>query len=169
MPVDRRWPLRHRYPLLSGLAIAFCSCGAEDTGAPGRSVEVVDAYVVAPAGDAPAAMYVALFNGGARADTLVSIETDGAGAAEIHESMQMQGMVHMMAVSSLEIPPHDTIRMVPGRVHVMLVGTSRTLVAGDSVAATLNLRRGGSRPILVPVISQAAANRAAEALLDERR
>ncbi len=144
-------------------ALLMAGCGSDSREAdpspsdspPTSGVGVADAVLVAPAGDAPAAMYLTLTNSGDIADTLTAIETAVAERAELHRSMEHEGMVHMEPVGPLEVPSRGEIRMEPGGYHVMLNGVRSALVPGDTVVATVILSHGGRVPLRARVISYA--------------
>ncbi|QJR37957.1 copper chaperone PCu(A)C [Gemmatimonas groenlandica] len=81
--------------------------------------------------------------------TLVGASSPDAGAAEVHETMQQDGMAHMMPRTELRIPAGDVVTLAPGGLHVMLVDVRRTLAVGDSLRITL--RFSDSTSVVVPV------------------
>jgi len=83
--------------------------------------------------------------------TLVGVTTTDAGAAEVHESMQQDGMAHMMPRTELRIPAGDVVTMAPGGLHVMLIDLRRALVIGDSVRLRLRFSDSTSMAVTVPV------------------
>ncbi len=85
--------------------------------------------------------------------TLVSITTTDAGAAEVHETMQIDRMTHMMPRTALSIPPGDVVKMAPGGLHVMLIDVRRPLAVGDSVRLRLQFNDSSSVVVSVPVIT----------------
>jgi copper(I)-binding protein len=70
---------------------------------------------------------------------LVSVSTPAAKTAEIHESQQMQGMMHMHAVDEVQLPAGKRVELKPGGFHVMLVDLAKPLGEGDSVPLTLTI------------------------------
>lgn len=144
-------------------AVSMAGCGSDSREAdpspsdtsPTSGVGVAEAVLVAPAGDAPAAMYLTLTNSGDVADTLAAIETAVAERAELHRSAEQGGMIHMEPVGSLELPARGEIRMAPGGYHVMLTGLRSTLVPGDTVGVTVILNHAGRVPLRARVISYA--------------
>lgn len=134
-------------------ALAACGGGGRVDGGGGAGVEVSGARLVAPAGDAPAALYLTLVNRGGEADTLVAVALDAAERTELHETMQHGGMMHMMPVAAVAVLPGDTLRMQPGGTHGMVFGLREGIAPGDTVPGTVQLRRGGTLPIRAAVIS----------------
>lgn len=143
--------MRRRVALAVLGVFAACAPGAPPAE---RGVEVVEARLVAPAGDAPAALYLTLINRTSAVDSLVAVSLEGAERTEIHETMQHGGMMHMTPVPGVALPVGETVRMAPGALHVMVFG-SEAVLPGDTVAGLVELRHGGSVPIRAVVISYA--------------
>jgi copper(I)-binding protein len=70
---------------------------------------------------------------------VVAVQSPAAKSAEIHASENRGGVMHMHAVDSLLLPAGKRVEMKPGGYHVMLVGLTRALVAGDKVALTFTI------------------------------
>ncbi|MFZ3323018.1 MAG: copper chaperone PCu(A)C [Usitatibacter sp.] len=82
---------------------------------------------------------------------LVSVSTPAAKSAEIHESQQVQGMMHMQAVEAVPLPAGKRVELKPGGFHLMLVGLARPLGEGDSVPLTLTIEDKRGRRTKVEV------------------
>jgi len=95
--------------------------------------------------------YLEIVNNDTSGMTLVGVTTEVAGAAEVHETMQHDGMAHMMARAELPIAAGEVLSMQPGGLHVMLVDLRRALAVGDSVPLRLRFRDGTELPVVVPV------------------
>ena len=77
---------------------------------------------------------------------LVAVTTPAASSAEIHSSEDRQGVMHMHAVDGLALPAGRNVELRPGGFHIMLVGLTRTLGAGESVPLTFTVEdRQGRR------------------------
>lgn len=85
--------------------------------------------------------------------TLVGVTSIDAAAAEVHETMQQDGMAHMMPRTALRVSGGDVIRMEPGGVHVMLIDVKRRLTVGDSVRLTLRLGDSTDVNVVIPVVT----------------
>jgi hypothetical protein len=70
---------------------------------------------------------------------LVGVSTPVAKSAEIHQSSESQGMVHMHAVDAVKLPAGERVELKPGGYHVMLVGLAHPLAEGDQVPLTLTI------------------------------
>lgn len=67
---------------------------------------------------------------------VVAVKSPLAKSAEIHVTEAHQGMMHMHAVEALALPANTPVELKPGAHHVMLMGLTRTLGAGDTVPLT---------------------------------
>lgn len=98
-----------------------------------------------------AGAYLTLHNVDTTAHVITTITSPDAASAELHATMQHDGMVHMVAQPRLTIPRDSTLVMLPGGLHVMLHATTRTLTAGDTVRLVLTLDQGTVLPVAVVV------------------
>jgi len=77
---------------------------------------------------------------------LVAVTTPAARSAEIHASEQKQGVMHMHALDAIALPAGQRVELKPGGFHIMLVGLTRALGAGDTVPLTFTFEdRKGKR------------------------
>ena len=77
---------------------------------------------------------------------LVAVSTPAASSAEIHASEDRHGVAHMHAVDAIELPAGQRVELKPGSFHIMLVGLTRALAAGESVPLTFTIEdRHGRR------------------------
>lgn len=89
------------------------------------------------------AVYMTLMNHGAGADRLLSITTDAADSAELHETKDVDGVVKMLPVEALEIPVNGAVQMKPGGLHIMLTGLNGPLKMGGTLKLQLTFERAG--------------------------
>ena len=98
----------------AALLVAGCHKPAE-LGASG-------AWVRLPAVAAnPGAAYFTV-QGGDKDDTLLAVSTPAALKAEMHETMDHQGMKSMQPAHDIAVPARGTLAFAPGGRHVMLFG-----------------------------------------------
>ena len=77
---------------------------------------------------------------------LVAVSTPAAASAEIHASEDRNGVMHMHAIETVALPAGRRVELRPGSFHIMLVGLTRALSAGDQVALTFTIEdRQGRR------------------------
>ena len=96
-----------------------------------------------PAGASTAAGYMTILNRDDTPDTLLSITSPAARAAEVHTSNSVGGVMRMRPASSVTVPARGTLTFAPGGMHIMLTGLTRSLRPGAIVPAMLRFRRAG--------------------------
>ncbi|WP_396202173.1 copper chaperone PCu(A)C [Gemmatimonas sp.] len=133
--------------VLTGLGIACTTSDAP----PIERIAVRSGWARIADSGATSGAYLEIANNDTVAITLVGVTTDDAGAAEVHETMQHDGMAHMMPRTEVGIPAGDVVTMAPGGVHVMLINLRRALVIGDSVRLRLRFSDSTSVNVTAPV------------------
>lgn len=98
------------------------------------------------------AAYLTLM-GGAQADMLVGVSTPVAASADVHETINDNGIMKMRSVAGVPIPAHGMVTFAPGGYHIMLMGLKQPLTAGQSFPLTL--RFAHAAPVTVDVQVQA--------------
>ena len=63
----------------------------------------------------------------------------------------------MQQLNELPIAAHDSLTMVPGGTHLMLVGLKKPLTAGDTFALTLTFEQAGKTEVTVQVEARTSA------------
>ena len=119
-------------------------------------VVVSGAYTAAPRPGVPnLAVYIdQVQNHGQQDDQLLSASTDIARTAELHEMKMENDMMRMRQVSAIDIPAGASVDMNKGArsgYHLMVLGVSRPLKAGEHFTMTLNFRHAGSQDVQVQV------------------
>ncbi|MEY3659559.1 MAG: hypothetical protein RLZZ169_384 [Pseudomonadota bacterium] len=99
------------------------------------------------------AAYLSLFNPGDLEVTIVAITAPGAGAVTLHHSMNHNGMVHMMQMSSLPVPARQQIKLEPNGTHIMLENLVEPLRAGVQQLLVLHYADGRQQELTLPVLS----------------
>jgi copper(I)-binding protein len=97
------------------------------------------------------AVYLSIANRGAKADTLIALASPLAAKVELHRSTLAQGTLQMREIGSLECPPHATVNIAPGALHIMLLGLQHPLVAGSTFPLSLRFRDAGMLVVQVSV------------------
>lgn len=117
------------------------------------TIDISRAYGYAPVLGDVGAVYFTIDNRGADADTLTAVEVGGAAVAMLHEQVAVGGRMQMRHLASLPLPPHSTVQLAPGKLHVMLEGMAHPPSAGDTLRVTLHLARAGVRMVRAPVLT----------------
>jgi periplasmic copper chaperone A len=97
-----------------------------------------------------------LTNGGKRPDRLLSIASPLAKRVEMHQTSMQGGVMSMRRLDTgLPLGPGESVSFAPGGYHLMLVGLTKPLRAGDKVPATLVFSSGARLQITFPVLNAA--------------
>jgi copper(I)-binding protein len=103
-------------------------------------------------GGAKSAAYMVIRNTGGEPDKLIAASTDVAKTVELHTVIEEGGMKRMRQVEGgIDIPANGEVVLKPGGFHVMLIGLTRDLNAGDKVALTLTFEKAGQIPVTAEV------------------
>lgn len=117
-------------------------------------IQVLYPFIPAPAAaEGPAAFYLRLVNEGPEADTLLGLDTEAAERGSIHDMRMANGVMRMVLLTFLALPPGDTVVLAPGGRHGMLEGLPEPLTEGDTVVVTLRFAGAGPVAVEVPVVS----------------
>ncbi|WP_039783786.1 copper chaperone PCu(A)C [Herbaspirillum huttiense] len=123
-------------------------------------LEIGHPYARATVPGQPAAgAYLSIENKGSAPDRLVGVSSPVAKSGEIH-TMAMEGNVMKMreVEGGLEVKPGQKIAMQPGNgYHIMLMGLSKPLQAGEKVPATLIFEKAGKVDVTFNVEDRNAA------------
>ena len=87
-------------------------------------------------------------------DRLLSVASPIAGHAELHRTVEENGIMKMLPVEALQVTAGTPIEMKPGGLHIMLVQLRQPLKTGDTFPLTLTFEKAG--PITAQVTVEAA-------------
>lgn len=119
-------------------AAAVVSLSGVAAAAPAPAVVVSDAVIrPAPKGLPTTAAYVTLRNPGRAAVKLLKVSCGCARSVAAHETMEMDGMMHMHALGAVTIPAKGEVTFAPGGMHLMVTGLKRDIRGGETVPMTL--------------------------------
>jgi len=76
---------------------------------------------------------------------LVAVSTPAAKSVELHASEEKGGVMHMHALDTVALPAGKRVEFKPGGFHIMLVGLTRALGAGEYVPLTLTIEEAGGK------------------------
>lgn len=88
-------------------------------------------------------VYLTIMDQGAP-NTLTGASSPVAASAELHETINDNGVMKMRPVASLPVAPGKPVTLAPGGYHIMLMGLKQALVAGTSFPVTLTFATGGA-------------------------
>jgi copper(I)-binding protein len=141
-------------PLLFALALA--AAGSSAVAAAGPGLEVLKPWSRPAVAGTNAIGYMILANHGGAADALEKVESPLAARVEMHSSSMAGGVMSMKQESQVGVPAGGRVTFGPGAYHLMIIGLTRTLKAGDSVPATLSFASGAKIRTRFAVTSGAA-------------
>ena len=134
--------------LLIAMAALAAGCGGDD------GIEISDPWARASANMQNAGAVYLTIHGGSEADVLtgVSVSSDVAGVAEVHETtMGDDGAMAMHQVAGIDVPADGEVRLEPGGYHVMLMQLSEPLEAGAEFDVTLTFENAGDVEVTATV------------------
>jgi len=103
-----------------------------------------------PPGVEVGAAYMVI-EGGGRADRLVGASSERADMVELHDVTEVDGVARMRGIEALEIPARGRVELAPKGRHLMLMGLSAPLVAGQRFDVTLRFEVSGPQVVTVTV------------------
>lgn len=152
--------------LLAVASLALAGCGAtadassDDSAAPaGENVTITDGWVKA-ADSGMSAAFGELTNSGSDDVTVVSATTEASSMIELHETVENEtGEAIMREIDGgLVIPAGSTLDLEPGGSHIMLMGLTDSLEAGEEVTFTLTFSDDSTYEFAAPVKDYSGAN-----------
>ena len=103
-----------------------------------------------PPGVEVGAAYMVI-DGGGRPDRLVGASSQRADMVELHDVTEVDGVARMRGIEALEIPARGRVELAPKGRHLMLMGLSAPLVAGQRFDVTLRFEVTGPQVVTVTV------------------
>jgi copper(I)-binding protein len=137
------------------LALLILAAAAAPAFGADSALSIKNAYVrLAPPGAPAIAAFLTIDNAGDSPRRLVGAESPVAASAELHTSLEENGVVKMRAVDSIEIPASGEMMLKPGGYHVMLKGLKVPLAEGELVPLVLSFDDGSRQKVDAPVRRQ---------------
>lgn len=134
------------------LVLAGCAAGSTPatTAASSSTASVPltlsDGYVKAASKSghmAMSAIFGELKNSSSSTVTVVSGTSDAAMTIELHEMVMKDGKMEMQPKQGgFAVPANGSLELGPGGLHIMLIGLTRDIKAGESLSAELTLSDG---------------------------
>lgn len=132
---------------MSLIALAGCSGSADEP--------LVEGAWAKSAESGMTAVFADITNPGSKPLTIVGGSSEAADMVEVHEVVD--GVMRQKE-GGLTIEPGETHSLMPGADHIMLLGLTDPLEAGETVSVTLELAGGDQLVIDAPVRDYAGAN-----------
>jgi copper(I)-binding protein len=136
------------------LAAALLSAAPADTQP--QPIEVQNAWARATAAGAKAAGIFVTITDTSAADRLLGASTPVAAMAEVHETINDNGVMRMRPIPALPLQPGQPVVLKPGGYHIMLMGLRQQLKDGETFPVTLNFEKAGSITTTVHVAKAGA-------------
>lgn len=88
--------------------------------------------------------FLVIRNTGREPDRLIRAESTVADVMELHTMSMQQGVMRMRPVQDIPIPPGGEVRLEPGGLHVMFIGTRQRFEQGTKIPVRLVFARAGA-------------------------
>jgi len=105
----------------------------------------------APPAAVNGAVYLVIDNKSGKPDLLLGGSTQAADSVELHTHVHEDGLMKMQRLPDVEIPVDTATEFKPGEKHIMLIGLSSALSAGNEFLLQLEFKSAGQKEILVKV------------------
>lgn len=139
---------------LIAAALLFASPAVADMAMLG-DLHIETPMLRATAPNAPVAGgFLKIENTGTTDDVLIEAAITDAVASrvELHTMEMKDGVMSMFEVEGgIELPAGETVTLMPGGLHIMLMGLQQPLVAGESYEVTLTFAQSGQITLDMPV------------------
>ena len=107
------------------------------------NLTVDDPYVrEVPPGSPATAAFMTLHNNSERTVRLISADNSIAEHTELHNHVNVDGVMQMRQIEAIEVPAGASTTLAPGGLHLMLIGLQTSVTEGDQVQLSLNFDNG---------------------------
>ena len=90
------------------------------------------------------------------ADKLTGATTPIADHIEFHAEQNQSGVVSMVSLQGVDLPPGQVVTLAPGQMHLMMFGVQKPLRPGDQFPLTLKFEHSGAKTVQVTVAAAGA-------------
>jgi periplasmic copper chaperone A len=116
------------------------------------AVAVSNAWARAtPPGAQSGVVYFTVTNGGAAADQILSASTPVAGKAQLHTTIDDNGVMKMRPIKDIDVKPGAKVTLKPDGMHLMLTELKGPLKEGESFPLALTFAKAGTVETTVTV------------------
>lgn len=99
--------------------------------------------------------FMRIGNTGSVDDRLLSASSPMTASVELHEMSMADGRMQMRALpEGLLIPAGGSVELAPGGLHLMLIGVTQALAAGQTVPVELRFERAGTVTVPLAVMAR---------------
>lgn len=146
-----------RYLAISAAMAAFIAAPAPAHHFEAGALTIEHPYAIeTPAGARTGAGYFVVTNAGGEGDRLLAVRADFP-EVQLHTTeVDAEGVARMLHLDAVEIPAGATVVFEPRGLHVMLMGLTAPLVAGDTFEATLVFEQAGEVAVVFNVEERGA-------------
>ena len=102
-------------------------------------------------GGETSAVYMSITNNGEEAVTITGVQTSVAHLVELHETVVENDIARMQPVEELVIDAGETLDLMPGRIHLMLMELTQDIVADEEIEISLTLESGDKVQVMALV------------------
>ena len=121
---------------------------------------IFDAYArEMPPGVMSSAVYLSIVNSTDKAIILVNVGSPSAAKVMVHQNTIQDNMIRMRPVTRLEIAAHSQFDFSPGKHHLMVMGLSGSLRAGEQLDLEFQFDDGQVVEVTVPVLDNAGVGK----------
>lgn len=135
-------PMRTLLIVTAALAAIAAPLAAPLAASAPRTLEVLKPWSRPAVAGTTAVGYMVLANHGRAGDVLQKVESPIAARVEVHSTTMAGGVMSMKKEEKVAVPAGGQITFGPGAYHLMFIGLTRTLSAGDQAPATLTFASG---------------------------
>ena len=117
-----------------------------------KGMNIENPYVrEVPPGQMTSASFLVITNANDKEISLIKAYSDVAKNVELHEHVHKDGMMEMRQVKEIKIPANGKTILKPGGYHIMLIGLTRKIKAGDIIDMELEFNNGDKQAIKAEV------------------
>lgn len=106
------------------------------------SIKIEDPWIRWLPANLPAGGYAKVVNDSDKTVEIVGASSPKYGMVMLHQTVDQGGMMKMLHVDSIPIPPHKSMSFTPGGYHIMLMQPKPGIEPGQKIPVTLELKGG---------------------------
>lgn len=115
------------------------------------SVDIGHPWARATPGTAKNGVMFVTFTDRGQPDRVVGVSTPAAEHAELHETIDDNGIMKMRPVDGIPLEPNAAVTLAPGGKHIMLMGLKAPLKLGDTFPVTFSFAHAAPVTVTVAV------------------